>query len=626
MFKLRKTWTPFFTNLCLYNLDARTHDIDPAWPITARVPDPPPFSQDNSNLNQDQSQSMTDHLRQQNDSDSTVFRTRTVNQPPISVAPPKLSELTSRAELYHMIPLDRMERIRHETAHVLDLGVDGEQQSKIRKTLEKKKKNKKRRPSTRLRRRANALLQATMNQNDDEDSSDGEDNSDENQNEEKDIDGVDDDDGPFVIKQSTALAEGFRIKPPANFQVRSTENLFGSTDKDYRENENLTSAQTKTTTSLDADKIFEINSKCLSLAEQKYKSNELSSDEYHATLKLLQNILQSEVKRLTVQQNNSPTLINNPTPQQQTNPLPFQQQLLQFAQQHAPQTTTLAPAPTFPMSTFGIDASRHVLQILATVGAPLSYISHYNFFPFLPPVPPAPAPPPPLFSSISNDRHSPPPLIKRLHDENHLDEENKRPRYDPVTGRETKIRNYEEENIAPVPSLLEANINMLKKYKNSLTQNFIRISLSRRYIGIVQQLYIGKDQCTVCGLRFTARQKQAYAVHLDWHFIENKQEKELNTNKSNTLSQRTQNWFPSVQEWAIYEENLEEQVRLRKLMTNEVRPVEKENHLVIEGENTVSTNGIISCPATGNDDVKYRSISFLSVFFIEFLLALFCLS
>jgi len=44
MFKLRQTWPPFFTNLCLYNLDTRTHDIDPAWPITARVPDPPPFS------------------------------------------------------------------------------------------------------------------------------------------------------------------------------------------------------------------------------------------------------------------------------------------------------------------------------------------------------------------------------------------------------------------------------------------------------------------------------------------------------------------------------------------------------------------------------------------------------
>lgn len=44
MFKLRQTWGPFFTNLSLYNLDTRTHDIDPAWPITARVPDPPPIS------------------------------------------------------------------------------------------------------------------------------------------------------------------------------------------------------------------------------------------------------------------------------------------------------------------------------------------------------------------------------------------------------------------------------------------------------------------------------------------------------------------------------------------------------------------------------------------------------
>ena len=53
---------------------------------------------------------------------------------------------------------------------------------------------------------------------------------------------------------------------------------------------------------LDADSIYEINSKCLSLAEQKYKSKELSSEEYQATLKLLQNILENEVKRLAVQQ------------------------------------------------------------------------------------------------------------------------------------------------------------------------------------------------------------------------------------------------------------------------------------------------------------------------------------
>jgi hypothetical protein len=79
--------------------------------------------------------------------------------------------------------------------------------------------------------------------------------------------------------------------------------LFGGIDKDYRDTD-VTTQQTTTTNSsnLDADSIFEINSKCLSLAEQKYKSKELSSEEYQATLKLLQNILESEVKRLTIQQ------------------------------------------------------------------------------------------------------------------------------------------------------------------------------------------------------------------------------------------------------------------------------------------------------------------------------------
>ena len=75
--------------------------------------------------------------------------------------------------------------------------------------------------------------------------------------------------------------------------------LFGGIDKDYREAE--VKSETIATV-LDADSIFEINSKCLLLAEQKYKSKELSSEEYQATLKLLQNILESEVKRLIVQQ------------------------------------------------------------------------------------------------------------------------------------------------------------------------------------------------------------------------------------------------------------------------------------------------------------------------------------
>lgn len=48
----------------------------------------------------------------------------------------------------------------------------------------------------------------------------------------------------------------------------------------------------------DTDRIFELNNRCFSLAEEKYKSKELSTEEYQATLKLLQTILQNEAQRL----------------------------------------------------------------------------------------------------------------------------------------------------------------------------------------------------------------------------------------------------------------------------------------------------------------------------------------
>ena len=170
----------------------------------------------------------------------------------------------------------------------------------------------------------------------------------------------------------------------------------------------------------------------------------------------------------------------NPTPSH-----PFQQQLLQFAQQHAsqapPQQSSLSTFsnPTFPFPGFGNDAYRHVMQILATVGAPSSYTSNYNFLPYIPPLPPAP----PSFTLVQNSFQSQQtsdqqqlfsagqsPLSKRPYpyDENNNnnhspEEDNKKQRFDPVTGRATRTRNFDEENVALVPPLIDANINMLKK-------------------------------------------------------------------------------------------------------------------------------------------------------------------
>lgn len=135
------------------------------------------------------------------------------------------------------------------------------------------------------------------------------------------------------------------------------------------------------------------------------------------------------------------------------------------------------PFLPLPYAGFGYETQRHVSQILATVGASVPYPSPFNLISYLPPLPPAP----PVFSLVQNSfpnatsaatgasatgitgRQSPP--VKRPHEENTsenstIDEEAKRKRVDSIIG---PSHNFDEENIAPVPSLIDANIHTLKK-------------------------------------------------------------------------------------------------------------------------------------------------------------------
>ena len=301
----------------------------------------------------------------------------------------------------------------------------------------------------------------------------------------------------------------------------SRDALFGGSDIDYRDTEASSQGKPTGPTTVDTDRIFELNNKCFSLAEEKYKSKELSTEEYQATLRLLQNILQDEAQRLTVaatfvflskivtcvstcsfsrlifsapsafvnpsttiSQANAMSTLTNPT----TSTVPFAAQpFLPFGQQ-----ASTAGTP-FPFADFGNETQRHALQILSAVGASFPYASHYNLLPYLPPLPPAP----PSFTLVSNTfpsqassssghfhgRQSPP--SKRPHDENgkenhHNDEDAKRKRYDPTAGHSVSSHNFDEENIAPVPSLLDANINTLKKYDLSPS---VPLECSSRLLG-----------------------------------------------------------------------------------------------------------------------------------------------
>ncbi|KTG33851.1 hypothetical protein cypCar_00003667 [Cyprinus carpio] len=77
-----------------------------------------------------------------------------------------------------------------------------------------------------------------------------------------------------------------------------------------------------------------------------------------------------------------------------------------------------------------------------------------------------------------------------------------------------------------------------------------------RHDSIITKLYTG-IQCYSCGVRFTASQTDVYADHLDWHYRQNRSEKDI----SKKVTHRR--WYYSLTDWIEFEEiaDLEERAK-----------------------------------------------------------------
>ena len=92
--------------------------------------------------------------------------------------------------------------------------------------------------------------------------------------------------------------------------------------------------------------------------------------------------------------------------------------------------------------------------------------------------------------------------------------------------------------------------------------NFDTELLKHKYLGAIQSLYSG-IQCATCGNRFNQHDSNAttsagsrYSKHLDWHFRQNKKEKD-EINKAHSRA-----WYYVLHEWIQYEELSEEAANL----------------------------------------------------------------
>ncbi|NP_001007308.1 pre-mRNA cleavage complex 2 protein Pcf11 [Danio rerio] len=85
---------------------------------------------------------------------------------------------------------------------------------------------------------------------------------------------------------------------------------------------------------------------------------------------------------------------------------------------------------------------------------------------------------------------------------------------------------------------------------------FILDDMKQRHESIITKLYTG-IQCYSCGMRFTASQTDVYADHLDWHYRQNRSEKDI----SKKVTHRR--WYYSLTDWIEFEEiaDLEERAK-----------------------------------------------------------------
>uniref|UniRef100_A0A8C6X9C2 Pre-mRNA cleavage complex 2 protein Pcf11 n=1 Tax=Naja naja TaxID=35670 RepID=A0A8C6X9C2_NAJNA len=86
--------------------------------------------------------------------------------------------------------------------------------------------------------------------------------------------------------------------------------------------------------------------------------------------------------------------------------------------------------------------------------------------------------------------------------------------------------------------------------------NFVIEELKQRYDSVINRLYTG-IQCYSCGMRFTTSQTDVYADHLDWHYRQNRTEKDV----SRKITHRR--WYYSLTDWIEFEEiaDLEERAK-----------------------------------------------------------------
>ncbi|XP_065367764.1 uncharacterized protein Pcf11 isoform X2 [Calliphora vicina] len=117
-------------------------------------------------------------------------------------------------------------------------------------------------------------------------------------------------------------------------------------------------------------------------------------------------------------------------------------------------------------------------------------------------------------------------------------------------------------------------------------------SIKTRQAAIVETLFSGM-QCSSCGVRFPPEQTIKYSQHLDWHFRQNRRERDT------SRKAHARKWYYDLNDWVQYEEVEDMEEREKNLFDSQ----QNDPETMDETSNQRSTNSPVPTCSAGVDDV-----------------------
>ncbi|XP_039957053.1 uncharacterized protein LOC120772477 isoform X1 [Bactrocera tryoni] len=117
-------------------------------------------------------------------------------------------------------------------------------------------------------------------------------------------------------------------------------------------------------------------------------------------------------------------------------------------------------------------------------------------------------------------------------------------------------------------------------------------TIKTRQLAIVDTLFSGM-QCSSCGVRFPPEQTIKYSQHLDWHFRQNRRERDL------SRKAHSRKWYYDLADWVQYEEIEDLEEREKNFFESQQNDVEASDET--SNQKWLNSPVPLSCPALPED-------------------------